>query len=221
MNRCCIEGASLARIEGQIGGSWIGQYRGCIEYLPCRIDVDSVGLPRLPEDELNIRDKDISIPGKISEKNGRPDITADSCRSRPFCLTLVAFAGILVFVTSLGERPALACPAVEFNHTYDDANDTLLVEHDGGDALRDGKFTVVVTDEETNETATVVWLQENATRTIHINDSIAITDREGNQPVQAPWVPFDLGTGDLVEVRWDVPEESECTSGTLSRFRIE
>lgn len=139
-----------------------------------------------------------------------------------FCLTMVAFAGVVVFVTSLGERPAYTCPMADLNHTYDDANDTLFIQHTGGDRLRGG-VTVVVADNETNTTAPIVWLPENSTAEISMNDSIAITDREGDQPVRAPWVPFDLGDGDRVHVRVELPEESGCTgqSANISEFTIE
>jgi hypothetical protein len=128
---------------------------------------------------------------------------------------VAAVALVLVFFSGLGVLPVSCTPQTGFNHTYVAENDTLIIQHQGGDKLSD-RITVSVTDSETNVTATVVWLSESTDDYIRYGDSIAITDREGDGSVRAPWVPFDLNPGDHVRIWWetDTPPRGTCSDTT-------
>lgn len=120
-----------------------------------------------------------------------------------------------------GEPPVNRCPVADFNPTYGGANDTLPVEHVGGDRLS-GRVSVVITDEETDATESMVWVSEESDARLHVNDSVAIADRVEREPVRAPWVSLDLDEGDPVQVRWDAAgKESDCPRTVLDEFTVE
>lgn len=147
-----------------------------------------------------------------------------SDRSLVLILIISTIVGGFVLVAGLGGPPVGCAPQAEFVDTYHVINDTLVISHDGGDDLL-GRISINITDSETNATETVVWVPGNSDRRIQPGDRIVITDREDGESVRAPWVSFDLGSGDRVHIKWEgtrLGENEVCSDeeAVLDRFTL-
>lgn len=111
-------------------------------------------------------------------------------------------------------------PATSFNHTYDTTNDTLTIEKLREADTLSPRVTVDITDAETNQTKTIVWLSDDdPSREIRHGDSITIADSGAH-----PRVPFDLNPGDHIHIQWtgslDCAENNPLHT-TLAEFTID
>lgn len=118
----------------------------------------------------------------------------------------VSLITVLLGVVYAGLSPPIerACgPSLYVDHQFDSDADQLVITYIGGRPLEgDGRTVVTVTDAETNQTATVVWLRWRANTTVEPRDTIRIG--EAGQ-TNGSTVPFELGPDDRVRLLWQPP----------------
>jgi len=145
----------------------------------------------------------------------------------------LAVAGSVVY---FGDEFRRDSPDADFAVSFDGETGTLTVEHAGGDSISDrttGRLSVVVVDESTGNSETVVWVRDRngptkrggeypvrAGETLTVDDPSVDADGDENYLDGDRSVGFYLESGDSVRVVWAGSMRGGTESVTLANATL-
>lgn len=137
-------------------------------------------------------------------------------------ITVILAAAVGTFVMDVSEGAGESVPRASISIRADTANDTITIEHEGGDALLESETTVQLTNESSGET--LAFTAGNGQAVFDTNDEldIHVDTATGAELVGGPWSKrtadgsMELATGVQYTVKFiDSPSDRLITELTI------